>query len=379
MTRQHSKAGAEMPPTTDPSNLLATEVGRLAGHSYRRRRDADLARITAEVAAPRRGDRRVTPARSRRPLLLLAGTAVAAVGLGAVVYALGDPASRPVSPPPAVMRNAAVVQQLNRAANVVEKGHDVRPRPNQWLYVKTVFADKGPGVKATRQPPMETWTRFDGRKIASMENVLKPPRLNVITMDPAKEGDDRTPAQEYADLRAMPADPDALLARIQHKVDTVDRPREVKQGLAWTTDDRDDWTYRHLTAILDTEVPVPPRLQAAVYRATAKISGVRTEQNIVDAVGRHGLAVGRESVRAGLLEEIILDPHTYRYLGTRTVVTRLVPRARPTRSVHVYVGGGKHPGERLMPPSAPPPSPVGTVQSKARVAYGVTNQAGRRP
>jgi hypothetical protein len=379
MTSQHAKAGTEMPRTTEPSTMLAAEVGRMAEQGYRRRRDADLARITAEERVVHRRDRTVTPVRHRRSLLLLTGAAAVAAGLGVTAYAVGGRTPRPAGPPPAAMRNAAVVRELNRAASVVEHERDVRPLPHQWLYVKTVFADTGPGTKAVRQPPMETWTRFDGRRVASMENGRRPPRLTFIAIDPSKEGDDRTPAQEYADLRAMPADPDALLARIQHKVDTVDRPRLVKQGVSWTADDRDDWTFRHLVAILDTEVPVPPRLQAAVYRAAAKIPGVRTEKNVVDAVGRHGLAVGRESVRVGLLDQIILDPHTYRYLGTRTVVTRSLPPVRPTRSVHGYVGGGKHPGPRLLPPSAPPAQPAGSVQSKARAAYAVTDRAGQRP
>ena len=275
------------------------------------------------------------------------------------------------------MRNAAVVQELNRAASVVEKERGVRPLPHQWLYVKLVFADKMPGTKVVRQPPMETWTRFDGRRVASMENGRKPPRLTFITIDPSKEGDDRTPAQEYEDLKAMPADPDALLAQMRHKVDTVDGPREGGHGRSWTADDRDDWTFRHLVAILDTQVPVPPRLEAAVYRAAAKIPGVRTEQNVVDAAGRHGLAVGRDSVREGILHQIILDPRTYRYLGTRLVITHAQPALRPP-SVPVTVGGGKHPGRRLVSPKPLPPTPVGTVQSKARVAYEVTDQAGRR-
>jgi hypothetical protein len=309
-------------------------------------------------------------------LLLLAGAAAVAVGLGVTAYAVGGRTPRPAGPPPAAMRNAAVVQEMNRAASVVERGHDVRPLPHQWLYVKTVFADKTPGKKIVRQPSMETWTRFDGRRMATANDVLRPPRLTFITIDPSKEGDDRTPAQEYADLRAMPSDPDALLAQIQHKVDTVDRPREAKHGAPWTEDDRDDWTFRHLTAILDTEVPVPPRLQAAVYRAAAKIPGVRTEGSVVDAMGRKGLAVGRESERGSFLDQIILDPHTYRYLGTRTVVIRSVPFVRPTRSVLVHIGKGT----RLLPPptAAPPAPPVGTVQSQARAAYAVTDQAGRR-
>ncbi|HZE34666.1 MAG TPA: hypothetical protein VE198_24920, partial [Actinoallomurus sp.] len=215
-----------MPPTIDLPETLAAEVGPRAEDAYRRRRDADIARITAEVRAPRRGDRSVTPVRRRRPLLLLAGTAAVAVGLGAVAYAVAGRAPRPAGQPPAAMRNAAVVQELNRAASVVEKERGVRPLPHQWLYVKLVFADKMPGTKVVRQPPMETWTRFDGRRVASMENGRKPPRLTFITIDPSKEGDDRTPAQEYEDLKAMPADPDALLAQMRHKADTVDRPRE---------------------------------------------------------------------------------------------------------------------------------------------------------
>jgi hypothetical protein len=380
-TEGTERTGADMPHMVDPLKTLAAHVEEMAHEGYRRRRVADLARITGETRRPAR-DRSVVPGHRRRPLLLVpvaAGTVAVAVAAYAVEGGTTPRTLRaPTSSTPA-MRDAAVVQELDRAASVVARGRDVRPLPHQWLYVKTVFTDSGPGTRSARQPPMETWTRFDGRKTAFMENGRKPPRLVFHSIDPSKEGDDRTPAQEYADLKAMSTDPGALLAQIQHKVDTVDRPRLVGEGVRWTADDRDDWTFRHLAAILGTQVPVPPGLQAAVYRAMAKIPGVRIKRDVVDAAGRHGLAIGRESTRTRLLDQIIVDPHTYRYLGTRTVIDRTQPPVPPTPSVTPHVGGGKLPG---VPPVTLPPAPptlAGTVQSQARVDLVVTDEAGQRP
>ena len=68
------------------------------------------------------------------------------------------------------------------------------------------------------------------------------------------------------------------------------------------------------------EAYLPPAALAALWSATARIPGVATAHDEVDAAGRHGVAVVREF--NGLRQELILDPVTYAFLGEREVVTR---------------------------------------------------------
>jgi hypothetical protein len=61
-------------------------------------------------------------------------------------------------------------------------------------------------------------------------------------------------------------------------------------------------------------------VRAALFRAIARIPGVRLKADSVDAAGRHGVAVTR--TKDGVREELIFDAATHRYLGDRDVVTR---------------------------------------------------------
>lgn len=59
----------------------------------------------------------------------------------------------------------------------------------------------------------------------------------------------------------------------------------------------------------------PPRLQAAVFRAIARLDGVTLKRD-ADVAGRPAIAVGR--VTDGyLFGEILLDPESYAYLAER--------------------------------------------------------------
>ncbi|MGW6206314.1 hypothetical protein ACWF9B_22075 [Streptomyces sp. NPDC055089] len=65
---------------------------------------------------------------------------------------------------------------------------------------------------------------------------------------------------------------------------------------------------------------MPPKVAAALYRATAKIPGVVVVHDAVDAAGRHGIAIGRED--AGVMEQLIFDKKTKAFLGEREVAVR---------------------------------------------------------
>jgi hypothetical protein len=68
----------------------------------------------------------------------------------------------------------------------------------------------------------------------------------------------------------------------------------------------------------------PPEVTAALYRAAALIPGVTFVHNATDAIGRHGVAVGRigPGVDGGVREELIFSRATLRLIGERTVIAR---------------------------------------------------------
>jgi hypothetical protein len=68
------------------------------------------------------------------------------------------------------------------------------------------------------------------------------------------------------------------------------------------------------------EAYLPPAALSALYSAAARIPGVSVQRDVVDAAGRHGIAVARAF--NGIRHELIFDPATYEFLGEREVVTR---------------------------------------------------------
>ncbi|MER5225879.1 CU044_5270 family protein [Streptomyces flaveus] len=64
----------------------------------------------------------------------------------------------------------------------------------------------------------------------------------------------------------------------------------------------------------------PPDVSAALFRAAARIPGVIVVSDVVDAAGRHGVAVARE--HDGERFEWIFDMETKELLGERTVLVK---------------------------------------------------------
>ena len=77
--------------------------------------------------------------------------------------------------------------------------------------------------------------------------------------------------------------------------------------------------YNLFNAILRNGGVLPPRLEAAIFRAMKQIPGVTLVDDAVSVSGRPTLALGR--VQDGwLYEEVLLDRRTYAYRGERSVV-----------------------------------------------------------
>jgi hypothetical protein len=74
-----------------------------------------------------------------------------------------------------------------------------------------------------------------------------------------------------------------------------------------------------LVEALLQESYIPP---AALFRATAQIPGVTVDDDVVDAADRHGIAVAY--THNAMRMQLIFDPKTYAFLGTRAVAAESV-------------------------------------------------------
>jgi hypothetical protein len=258
----------------------------------------------------RRLRRRVMRRRRRFVIMPSALVAAVAVVVIAVSMAHRPPAERIVPAVETVLLNSKTV--LEEAAKTVEKRADApEPRPDQWQYTKTLNVQPGDGRTTTH----ESWLRYDGKQSAGRD-----PEGNFQVQDvPPDPGDDDLSPQQYRQkLLKLPTDPDELLAHVQGDRHWIDYPKE--EGVPKGVEDPDARAYRILSVYLNQQAVMPPDLEAAIFRAMAKIPGVKIEQDVKDATGRTGLGMFRATI--GEEEQrryLILDPRTYRVLADQSI------------------------------------------------------------
>lgn len=248
--------------------------------------------------------------------LLVVGALGAAASLAVTTLWPEPPAPGPASTPSLIRLDSGVM--LARAAEVAgkRKGAQV-PLPTQWHYTKTL--DKQPNSDTTET--REEWVRYDGMQAAAFGEDGK---LYVGPEgDPRDPGDDDLSPQEYdAKLRELPTDPRKLLAKVTGDRHWIEGARE--EGVPRTVAPADFRAYTVIMLYLSRYGAMPPRLEEAMFRALALIPGVRIEQGVSDAAGRSGLGIWLERLgdERPFRTYEILDPVTYRYLGSQTVWLR---------------------------------------------------------
>jgi hypothetical protein len=114
------------------------------------------------------------------------------------------------------------------------------------------------------------------------------PRLSAV--DPAQSYLRDLGGFDLAQVQQLPTDPAALRDLI------VARIAAGPDGRALSTDEADLRLFGALTELL-LDVPAPPKVRAAAFRALAGIPGVTSSGQVADARGRTG--VGIELIRTG--------------------------------------------------------------------------------
>ncbi len=248
---------------------------------------------------------------------------VAAVATAAAVTAMTlAPGSSPEEPaPPAT---AASVELLDRVAKVAWAQPQPSAQDGQYTYVRivghsTALAESADGSmqRSTTTTNIERWTAVNGARpgLQRRDGGDQPlPAPDPVSLS----------APTYRMLAALPSDPEALA-----KIIYADARRNHGAGSGSTTGP-DQEAFVAIGDLLCGTV-APPAVSAALYRVAARIPGVTTVPDAVDAVGRHGVAVAR--VHDGTRFEWIFDQRTMRLLGRRTVLVKDGPWGRAGEEV----------------------------------------------
>ncbi|EPD68084.1 CU044_5270 family protein [Streptomyces sp. HGB0020] len=254
----------------------------------------DVPELTDDARAAARARLQRAVLQERRPRALsrrlvlratAAATATAAVAGGVLLATDAD------GPRMTALSAAEVLQKAAVRARAARSGVPV-PRNDQYFYTRTFITRTYDKDGRTRTWTDESWTSVDGSKPSRREEHGK-----VHNDPPLAENEVMAPPTEYAALAKWPTDPDRLLERLR-------------------MDTREDDRMAFMNACQFFVVPrvMPPGLEAAIFEAVAKIPGIRTDRDSVDALGRRGVAVSYPKFDFSF----VFDARTCAYLGMRS-------------------------------------------------------------
>ncbi|MER6435863.1 CU044_5270 family protein [Streptomyces sp. NPDC001185] len=275
-----------------------------------------------------------TPTAPRLPvrrILLIGVPATAAALAGVIAFTTLNNAEggerAEATPPPVeapVVRiepgsTAQLAATIERIAAAASARKTPEPGPGQYIYVKsrvsylTVSHTDKDESKARVQPMhiREVWNSPDGKQGWLDEPGYKP--KGGITLNSDAERKLSAPSYNY--LKTLPTDPDTLLKKIYKETEGQGNSPDQE---AFTT-----------VGDLLGEQLAPAKLNAALYRAAAKIPGVVLVEHAQDAAGREGIALAHVDDHSGDRTEWIFDRTTYAYLGSRAVQVKQANGIKP--------------------------------------------------
>jgi hypothetical protein len=265
------------------------------------------------------GSGRGGPRRPRRAILAAAAaTAALAIAAAVVIVTSSGGPSRPVLDPGAV-------RLLAKAADTAARQPAPHVRDSQYMYIETTAAvtSAAPMDLGSTPPPVprhfhlklitsRVWVPV-GHSCGPVYKRSASPngKTSIQTYSGAKcPGAGSLNDPTYRLLQTLPTNPHALLALI-YRVERGHGPGPDQEAFVTIGD-----LLRNTIA--------PPQVAAALYRAAALIPGVTLIPHATDAIGRHGVAVGRigPGIDGGIREALIFSRATWQLIGERTVIAR---------------------------------------------------------
>jgi hypothetical protein len=216
---------------------------------------------------------------------------------GALPPVTGHATAPSVEAPVAAGVNPAAAHLLRHAALAALRLPAGAPRPGQFVYTESEGSN---GVR------YQLWLSANGKKDGLARSPGRTFVIRPCTATQTQAGICASPPGYYP---GMPADPRVLLAYLR----TVDiTGTESAGGAGWRSND----IAKGISDLMASTYLLPGQ-RAALYELMAQTPGFAVARSARDAIGRTGVAVEWSFMgsRAG---EIILDPRTYAYLGTRT-------------------------------------------------------------
>ncbi|MFD9395987.1 CU044_5270 family protein [Streptomyces sp. NPDC060000] len=120
-------------------------------------------------------------------------------------------------------------------------------------------------------------------------------------------------------LKSLPTDPDLMDDWLRKRASGV--WVQLMDGAPPVVFEGDQSAFETVGYLMVRGI-VPPAQAAALYRAAARHSGVRTDEDAVDVLGRHGVGIVREDAKLPFRTEWIFDRTTHQMLGQRATFTR---------------------------------------------------------
>lgn len=309
-----------------------------------------------------------------------AAAAVVVVAVGATVAITGGdhsaPSAQPTSSVPAV-KFASVRQALDKAADMIHVTGEAPIPAGKFRYTETrgwyLVASKERQFAFLAEELKQTWqpSDFDSEWLLKVSQTGNKQWLLGNEQTPTTEGQNKNEIRKSGEWRARGGQfPEMALLTAGRRAgewgapteqQLADLPRDPQQLYDLMLKDpylvnkpRGGGVLRLAADLLKTGV-VPADLKEAVYRAVAKIPGLKITAQVANLDGRKGVALGVTPPDGGYLYEIIVDCDTGEFIGERT--TLLMP-------------GGEGGIEGIK---------ANTVTAYSSVRTAITDQAGTVP
>ncbi|MEV3986706.1 CU044_5270 family protein [Nonomuraea sp. NPDC049758] len=256
----------------------------------------------------------------------------AAVGLAAAVAAVAFLTGADGGATPA---NAAELLQEAAAA----AGRQQAPRPGQILYVNRtdqsrMFAlGRDSRSEATQEINREYWipaadpdgalTRLTYGKLRTHTGQVPTSVETPGTVEFQRAGPCTVNVLSPTSEGNLPADPDQLLARVRADADASVKNERPEPGAAPPSKDQIERLVEHTVVsrlVTLAGNPFPgPGLRAAVLGALSKMPTATMRTDLTDLAGRQGVgaSIRYQGPDGWQRAELIFEPGTYRFLGSR--------------------------------------------------------------